>query len=436
MNHWGDHDGQAGSLRCWPAPGSSPRSSTKQPGSTRPSSPRVRRRPRSVPTRVWSPVPKESWPGSSRSPATSPRSTVPGTWPTGTPPKPGWTTTPPPRSSGSRKPSTSTTPTSNKRSWKAACRGSRPASSHSVWTTCPSNSVPELLEQAETHLIDQAAQFRPRELRILVRKVFEVLAPDTWDDLERRALEAEERRAAVKIATRFRPNGDGSTRVTHTLPDAAAHRLRTYLEARTAPRHGRRTRSPRRRPALPPAPRTRLRRTPGEPPRRSPPDPRRHRHVGDHHHDAGRAPQWRARDPGQRRPHQPRRSQKTGVPGRDHPRRPRRTIRGPGPGPHPEAVQHPATQSHGHPRRPLPHRRLHRPSILVRSPPRRRILGPRRAHRPQRRRPALQPTPPPRPRPQIPDHPPTQRRLPIPPKNVSGMRRGADACGQRTLRTQ
>ena len=102
----------------------------------------------------------------------------------------------------------------------------------------PGDLDAETLEQAERHLIAQAAQFAPAQLRILTRKILEVIAPDTYEDHERKALEDEERRAAVQTFLRFRPNGDGTVRITGRISDAAAHRLRTYLEARTAPRQG------------------------------------------------------------------------------------------------------------------------------------------------------------------------------------------------------
>jgi hypothetical protein len=94
----------------------------------------------------------------------------------------------------------------------------------------------DLLVKAERHLLEQAELFGPRALRVMGRKVLEVIAPDLYEDDERRRLEAEERRAAEQTSLVFRETGDGSTDVRLRLPDASAARLRTYLEAFAAPR--------------------------------------------------------------------------------------------------------------------------------------------------------------------------------------------------------
>lgn len=48
--------------------------------------------------------------------------------------------------------------------------------------------------RAEERLLAEALHFTPRELRVLGRRVLEVVAPEVAEDHERRALEAEERR--------------------------------------------------------------------------------------------------------------------------------------------------------------------------------------------------------------------------------------------------
>ena len=89
---------------------------------------------------------------------------------------------------------------------------------------------------AETHLIEQARHFGPRELRILGRRILDVVAPDLFDEQERRRLEAEERRARRTTRLVSQRRGDGSTLIRIALPDAAADRLFTYLHAFTSPR--------------------------------------------------------------------------------------------------------------------------------------------------------------------------------------------------------
>ena len=95
----------------------------------------------------------------------------------------------------------------------------------------------DLLRRAEAHLVDQAALFTPRQLRVLGERVLEAICPDTHDDHERAALLAAERRASAATRLTLHTRGDGSVDVRARIPEAAASRLRTYLEAFTAPRH-------------------------------------------------------------------------------------------------------------------------------------------------------------------------------------------------------
>ncbi len=92
--------------------------------------------------------------------------------------------------------------------------------------------------RAEIHLIELADLFTPRQLRILGRKILEVVAPEIAEAHEARLLEAEERRADALTRLEMRPYGDGTTRVLARVPDAIAHRLATCLDAFTSPRHG------------------------------------------------------------------------------------------------------------------------------------------------------------------------------------------------------
>ena len=95
----------------------------------------------------------------------------------------------------------------------------------------------ELLAQAEAHLVGEAAHFGPRELRVLGRRVLEVIAPEIFEQQEAEQLAEEERRAERRTSLVSTRLGDGTTRITINLPDAAATRLHTYLEAFTSPRH-------------------------------------------------------------------------------------------------------------------------------------------------------------------------------------------------------
>lgn len=97
---------------------------------------------------------------------------------------------------------------------------------------------PAVVADAEQRLVEFAGQFNPQQLRALGRKILDVVAPEVGEAQEARALEAEERRAEQSTALSVHRVGNGCSRVIATVPDAVAHRLRTYLEAFTSPRHG------------------------------------------------------------------------------------------------------------------------------------------------------------------------------------------------------
>jgi hypothetical protein len=93
------------------------------------------------------------------------------------------------------------------------------------------------LERAEAYLVAAAATRGPAELRGIGRTVLEAVAPERFDHQEQTGLETEERRARRATSLTMKAQGDGTTWVHLVLPDAAAVRLRTYLEAFTSPRH-------------------------------------------------------------------------------------------------------------------------------------------------------------------------------------------------------
>ena len=103
----------------------------------------------------------------------------------------------------------------------------------------PHGLDPEVVAKSEAHLIAEAAHFEPKRLRVLGRKVLEVVAPDLAEAHEQQLLESEEARALRTTSLTMRRRGDGSTDVHIRLADAVAGRLMTYLEAYAAPRRGR-----------------------------------------------------------------------------------------------------------------------------------------------------------------------------------------------------
>lgn len=102
----------------------------------------------------------------------------------------------------------------------------------------PTDLDPQVAGQAEAYLVAQAAVFDPRGLRMLGRRVLEVVAPDLVEDQERQQLEREERRAAESTCLVLRRRGDGTTDLRGRVSDAVAVRLKTYLDAYAAPRRG------------------------------------------------------------------------------------------------------------------------------------------------------------------------------------------------------
>lgn len=100
----------------------------------------------------------------------------------------------------------------------------------------PADLAPETLVQAEEHLVSLTDSYTPRQLRVLGRRILEVVAPVLAEAEEGRKLEEEERRARARTSLRFKRLGTGATRITLILPDKDAERLRTDLDAFTSPR--------------------------------------------------------------------------------------------------------------------------------------------------------------------------------------------------------
>jgi hypothetical protein len=95
----------------------------------------------------------------------------------------------------------------------------------------------DICELAEAQLVVDGETFGPRELRILARRILDVVAPELGEDLERRLIEAEEANARRTTSLVTRRNNDGTTEIRIKVPDHVADRLLTYLHAFTSPRH-------------------------------------------------------------------------------------------------------------------------------------------------------------------------------------------------------
>lgn len=100
----------------------------------------------------------------------------------------------------------------------------------------PSGLDAELAAKACAQLVADAGHFGPRELRVLGRRVLEVVAPEVAEAQEAALLAVEEQRARAETRVSFRPRGDGVTDIYARVPDHVADRLRVYLDSFTAPR--------------------------------------------------------------------------------------------------------------------------------------------------------------------------------------------------------
>ncbi len=100
----------------------------------------------------------------------------------------------------------------------------------------PGDLDPALLVQAEDHLVEAAKEYRPDQLRVLGRRILDVIAPEVGEAEEAKQLQREEERAWETASLTLTRRGDGTTRLSGILPDAAATRLVTYLDAFTSPR--------------------------------------------------------------------------------------------------------------------------------------------------------------------------------------------------------
>jgi hypothetical protein len=104
-------------------------------------------------------------------------------------------------------------------------------------TALPEGLDPDLLITAEEHLVAAAAEHDARTLRILGRRLLEVVAPDLADKHEADLLAKEEAKAAQATRLTMTDDGHGKTYGRFTLPTAQAAMLKKYLLALAAPKH-------------------------------------------------------------------------------------------------------------------------------------------------------------------------------------------------------
>ena len=100
----------------------------------------------------------------------------------------------------------------------------------------PGGVDPQIVAAAEECLIGEATAHDPRDLRVMGRRVLDVIAPEVAEDAERRALEREEAHASSVTRLTTRSFGDGTSQIIWRGRDAVKERLLTYLSAIANPR--------------------------------------------------------------------------------------------------------------------------------------------------------------------------------------------------------
>jgi hypothetical protein len=100
----------------------------------------------------------------------------------------------------------------------------------------PKRVTDDLRAQARDHLLDAASDFDARALRILGKRILDVIAPDIAESEEQRRLEDEEARASAKARITFHDDGHGTCHGRFTLPAHLGALLKDQLHALANPR--------------------------------------------------------------------------------------------------------------------------------------------------------------------------------------------------------
>ncbi len=101
----------------------------------------------------------------------------------------------------------------------------------------PDDTTPEVITQAEAFLLTQATDHDAKALRILGRRLLDVIDPDAADAHEAALLAKEEAAAYEAASLRMVDDGHGRTHGRFTLPTSAAAMLKKALLALAAPKH-------------------------------------------------------------------------------------------------------------------------------------------------------------------------------------------------------
>jgi len=101
----------------------------------------------------------------------------------------------------------------------------------------PEDLDPELVADAQSRLIGYAADHDAKALRILGKRILEVVAPEVGEAHEAKVLEREERDAEAAATFRMSEDGHGRWHGRFTLPTLQGAMLKKALMAYAAPKH-------------------------------------------------------------------------------------------------------------------------------------------------------------------------------------------------------
>lgn len=94
-----------------------------------------------------------------------------------------------------------------------------------------------LKTRAVHHLLDLAQDHDAKQLKLLGRRILDVVAPEVGEAAEAKELADEEAAAERKVTLTLREVGNGTSTGKFTIPTAAAQALRKQLMALAAPKH-------------------------------------------------------------------------------------------------------------------------------------------------------------------------------------------------------
>ncbi len=103
-------------------------------------------------------------------------------------------------------------------------------------TALPDEIGPDLCAKAEAFLIEAAADHDAKALRIMGRRILDIVAPEIGEAHEERLVHAEEQAADAAVRLSMSDDGHGRTHGRFTLPTAQADMFRKQLMALANPR--------------------------------------------------------------------------------------------------------------------------------------------------------------------------------------------------------